>query len=151
MKHIIPLLLSVLMFSSMSVHAAKTDDSKMRESLTKIVPAGNIVKQDGHEYKLTTAKNTLMEVEFNRDGTIDEASGDAAGAGDVLVPGEGRKTLEEVIKSLSVAGKKASGDWSFKKSYMHGWVYEVEGFEEGKKMEYLVSAKDGSLIKEKKD
>ncbi|WP_413574889.1 hypothetical protein ACLVWU_11645 [Bdellovibrio sp. HCB290] len=151
MKQIVPVLLAALMFSIAPAQAKPTEDAKNRESLTKIVPAGNIVRQDGHEYKLTTSKNTLMEVEFNRDGSIDEASGDAAGAGDVLVPGEGRKTLEEVVKSLNVAGKKPSGDWSFKKSFIHGWIYEVEGFEGGKKMEYLVSAKDGSLIKEKQD
>ncbi|WP_413581899.1 hypothetical protein [Bdellovibrio sp. HCB288] len=144
-------LMSFLILVGLSAQAKSATDKQMRESLTKIVPQGNIVQQDGHEYKLTTARNTLMEVDFNRDGTIDEASGDAAETGDALVPGEGRKSLEEVVKSLNVAGKKASGDWSFKKSFTHGWIYEVEGFEGGKKMEYLVSAKDGSLIKAKKD
>ncbi|WP_413558346.1 PepSY domain-containing protein [Bdellovibrio sp. HCB209] len=136
---------------SLQAQAKKADDAQIRESLLKIVPEAKVVRQDGHEYKLTTVKQTLMEVEFNRDGSIDDASGDAAAAGDVFVPGNGMLTLAQALESLNKAGKTPSGDWSYKKSFMHGWVYELEGFENGKKMEYLISAKDGALVKEKKD
>lgn len=136
---------------TMQAQAKKADDAQIRESLMKMVPESKVVRQDGKEYKLTTSKETLMEVEFNRDGTIDDASGDAAVAGDVFAPGDGMMTLAQAVESLKKVGKTPSGDWSYKKSFMHGWVYEMEGFESGKKMEYLISAKDGSLVKEKKD
>ncbi|GEM_PF-1627388 len=136
---------------SLPAYAKKVSEAQMKESLTKLVPESKVVKKDGDEYEVMTPKNTIVEVEFNRDGSVDEASGDAAAVGDAFVPGNGMISLAEAIESLKKSGKTAAGDWSYKKSFTNGWVYEFEGLENGKDMEYQVSAKDGSLVKDRRD
>lgn len=136
---------------SLPALAEKVSEGKMKESLTKLVPESKVVKQDGDEFEVSTAKQTIVEVEFNRDGTVEEASGDAAVAGDVFTPGNNMITLQQAVDSLKKAGKTPKGDWSYKKSFTNGWVYEFEGVENGKDMEYAVSAKDGKIVKDNRD
>lgn len=144
--------LSVAVFGfSVPAYAKKISEAQLKESLTKLVPESKVVKQDGDEYEVVTPKNTIVEVEFKRDGSVDEASGDAALAGDVFVPGNGMIALSDAVEALKKSGKSASGDWSYKKSFKNGWVYEFEGLENGKEMEYQISAKDGSLVKDRRD
>lgn len=136
---------------SMSAYAEKATDAKYKDSLQKMIPDSKVIQQDGAEYEVMTPKQTVVEIEFNRDGSIDEASGDAAQAGDVFNPGEGMITLADAVAALSKAGKTPSGDWSYEKSLTKGWIYEFEGTENGKKMEYAVSAKDGKIVKDNRD
>lgn len=112
----------------------------------EIVPQGVIVEREKNEVKFKTPTGTIVEVEYNVDGSFDEASGDNADRGDVLVPEAGIISLESAVTKLKKAGKTPIGDWSLEKKFVDGWVYEFEGFENGKKMEYRVSGKDGSLI-----
>lgn len=134
-----------------TAYAKKASETQLKESLTKLIPQSKVVKKDGDEYEVMTPKNTVVEVELNRDGTVDKASGDAAVGGDTFVPGSGMISLADAVESLKKSGKSAAGDWSYKKSFTNGWVYEFEGLENGKEMEYQVSAKDGSLVKDRRD
>ena len=88
-----------------------------------------------------------MEIEYTMTGEFKEASGDAVLAGDVLEIGGGLLSLKAATDVMKNAGKTISGDWSLEKSFVHGWVYEFEGFENNAKMDYLVDAKTGKLIK----
>lgn len=131
---------------------AKTEsNAKMKEAAAKFVPSSKVVKEDGNEFDLLTAKDSIVEIELNRDMTLDEASGDAADAGDALTPGNGLIELSSAVASLKKAGKNPSGDWSLEKSLINGWVYEFEGMENGKRMEYTVNAKDGKIISGSRD
>lgn len=142
------LIFSILMSAPIAFAAT---DVNLKDAATKMVPNAKIIKEDGNEFDLQTAKGTVVEVELNRDGTIDEASGDSVAGGDEFAPGAGMMTLAQAAEALRKAGKNPTGDWSFEKSMMHGWMYEFEGMENGKKMEYGISAKDGKLVKEKRD
>lgn len=122
-----------------------------KETAAQYVPGGTLVKEDGNEFDFKTSKNTIVEVELNSDGTVDEASGDLAHEGDVFNPGNNHLTLEAAVAALKKAGKNPTGDWSYEKSVVRGWVYEFEGNENGTKMEYVISATDGKLLKDKKD
>lgn len=121
------------------------------ESANKMVPESKLILQDGSELSLQTPKGTLVEVEFNNDGSIDEASGNSATHGDVFLPPGNLMNLNDAITALQKAGKSPTGDWTFEKSIIHGWVYEFEGSENGKMMEYLLDAKSGKLLKSRRD
>lgn len=139
--------ISALLISSSLAFANKNN----KETALKFVPGATLAKEDGNDYDFKTSKNTIVEVELNNDGTIDEASGDLAHEGDVFNPGNNHLTLEAAVAALKKAGKTPSGDWSYEKSLLRGWVYEFEGHEKGTKMEYTVSATDGKLLTDKKD
>ncbi len=135
---------AILLWLGPSAWAAK-------EHLSKVAPGAKVVKEDGDTYEVMTPKNTIVEVEFNSDGTIDEASGTAADAGDMLTPGQGLIPLNAAVDALKKSGKKVAGEWSLEKSFTNGWVYEFQGVEGNKRMDYVVSATDGRLIKSDKD
>ena len=145
------IVLSIFLGMTLQAQAKKASEAQIKESLTQFVPESKFLHKDGHEYKVTTAKQTVVEVEFDRDGTVDEASGDAVEAGDMFVPGRGNYNLAQAVEALKKAGKVPTGDWKYKKSFLNGWVYYFEGTENGKKMDYAVSAKDGALVVDRRD
>lgn len=148
---LVTMLITAIVGFSFPAYAKKVSEAQLKESLTKLVPESKVVKKDGDEYEVMTPKNTVVEVEFNRDGSVDEASGDSAMGGDVFVPGNGMIALGAAVESLKKSGKTGTGDWEYKKSFRNGWVYEFEGRENDKDMEYQISAKDGSLVKDSRD
>lgn len=144
------ILASSVLLISFSAFAA-SDTSALKAKAAEFVPSSTFLAEDGDEFQFQTAKGTIVEVELNRDGSIDEASGDAALTGDVFVPGGSLLSLSAAVESLKKSGKTTQGDWSFEKSTLNGWVYEFEGVEGGKKMEYVIDATAGKLIKAKRD
>lgn len=136
------LLLVALIVTGFPLLAAVSQDQAL-----KYVPGAKVLRDDGYEFKLQTPKGTVVEVELNRDGSLDEASGKSIAAGDVFIPGEGRISLADALSALKKEGKVPRGEWSFEKSMLKGWVYEVEGMEDGKEMEYKIDAKTGKLVK----
>ncbi len=122
-----------------------------KEKIAQLVPNSKVVSEEENEFEVLTPQNTAIEIEFNSEGALEEASGDAAQTGDVFTPGEGRVPLAGAVDSLKKAGKTITGEWEFDKSLASGWVYEFEGTEDGKKMEYTVNASDGKIIRERKD
>lgn len=145
------LVFAITAFVAFAAQAQKVTDAKLKEKLPSLVPESKVLEQDGREFEVMTKQNTKMEIEFDRKGALAEASGDAATAGDVFAPGQGFISLADAVAALTAAGKTPSGDWSFDKSMAKGWIYEFEGTEEGKKMEYAVDAKSGKLVKSNRD
>lgn len=131
--------------------ATTGNSTKLKDAAMKAVPNAKLLTEDGNDFDLQTAKGTIVEVEMNGDGSLDEASGDAATQGDVFSPGNGLISLEEATRALQKAGKSPTGDWSLEKSMLRGWVYEFEGRENGKDMEYAIDAKTGKLVKDRRD
>lgn len=122
-------------------------ETQLKDIAAKMVPDSKLILQDGHEFKFQTTKSTIVEVELNKDGSIDEASGESATNGDIFNPGGELMNLAEAVSALQKAEKSPTGDWSFEKSTLNGWIYEFEGLEKGKEIEYFVDAKNGKLIK----
>lgn len=114
------------------------------------VPKGTVVEHKDDEVKMKTVNGGIVEVEFTRDGELDEASGDSV-VHDEFVPGQGLLPLKEAVQHLQKNGKTPSGDWSLENSFIKGWHYEFEGIEAGKSMDYVLDAKTGKLLESKID
>lgn len=117
----------------------------IKESALSYIPNGKVVQEKDKEVKVQTQNGTIVEVEFTMTGAFEEASGDSIEQ-DVFVPGDGLLSLADAVGALKKAGKTPSGDWSLDKSFVKGWHYEFEGYESGKKMDYVVDAKTGKLL-----
>lgn len=132
-----------LLTASLSSYAGLSDEA------LKLIPGGKVVAEKKEEVKIQTPEGSIVEVEYER-GKFEEASGDNAEK-DVLVPGEGLLSLKDAVASLKKSGKTPVGDWSLDKSFIKGWHYEFEGFENNQKMDYIVDAKTGKLLESKID
>lgn len=141
------LLISALFVMSAQVFSAT---GSIKENALKYVKEGKVVHEKANEVKVQTKAGTVVEVEFKNDGTLEEASGKALDQ-DVFEPGNGMISLKDARDSLKKAGKTPVGEWSFENSLTKGWNYEFEGFEDGKKMDYIVDAKNGKLIESRID
>jgi uncharacterized membrane protein YkoI len=117
----------------------------LSEQALKLVPGGTVAREKTKEVKVKTPQETIVEVEFHSDGTLDEASGDHVEK-DVFVPNEGLLSLKSAVDELVKQGKTPSGDWSLEKGFLKGWRYEFEGRENGQKYDYVVDAKTGKLL-----
>jgi uncharacterized membrane protein YkoI len=139
---------SILTLALISLPAfAATDFTK---AALKLVPGGSVQAVKKDEVIVKTPAGTFVEIEFNRDGTLDEASGDMAQK-DVFVPGNGLLSLADAVAAMKKEGKEVSGEWNLDKDFMREWEYEFEGMENGKSMEYTMNAKTGKLIKSEFD
>lgn len=124
--------------------------AKISDDALKFVPGGKIVQEKAEEVKVQTPAGSVVEVEFDRGGKFEEASGDSVD-NDIFVPGNGILSLKDAVAALKKDGKSPVGEWSLDDSVLKGWHYEFEGFENGKKMDYVVDAKTGKLTDSKAD
>jgi uncharacterized membrane protein YkoI len=145
MKSFTHLALSFIVLSSTGAMAAT-----MQENALKYVPGGKIVQEKKNEIKVQTPNGTIVEIEFKRNGNLEEASGDTVDK-DIFVPGEGLLSLKDAYAAMTKAGKQPVGDWSLDDSMLKGWHYEFEGLEDGKNMDYVVDAKTGKILESKVD
>lgn len=136
----------VLVLISTFSHSA-TDLAK---KALKYVPEGTVQMVERDEFTIKTKSGSIIEVELNRDGSLDEASGEMAQKDD-FVPGNGLISLSQAVKALQKEGKTVEGEWSLDKDFLRDWEYEFEGVEDGKQYEYTVNAKTGKLIKSEAD
>jgi uncharacterized membrane protein YkoI len=116
-----------------------------------LVPESKLIKTSKKKKHFQTTAGSVVKLEFEKSGELEEASGKAALTGDVFVPSPDLKSLKTVTDAVTKAGKTLTGKWSFEHKFIKGWVYEFEGKEKDVKMEYLVDAKEGVIIKEEKD
>lgn len=166
--------LSIVLFSTMSLAAEKESvvdkattatkkaanktvaaakglvDKTPAENAVRYVPNGKLVKVEKDEVKIQTPKGGVVEVELNLRGELAEASGNMADSDD-LIPGKGLLSLRDAVSAAKKAGKAPKGEWSLEYGMINGWYYEFQEYKNGSEFEYLVSAKDGNLLKEKKD
>lgn len=111
------------------------------EVASSMVPRGKVVDTIGRDYKVKTMAGTKIEIEFKRNGLLEEARGMNLNKGDDLEPGEGLLSLSSVAHILQEKGKRPQGLWWLEKDEDMGWIYEFESV--------IVSAKDGKIIKKK--
>lgn len=140
-------IITVLTLAILSSNAFSQDSSFKVENY---VPGGKVSQVKEKEVKVLTPNSTIVEIEFKASGEFEEASGDAS-TRDIFVPGQGLLSLSDAVASLAKAGKKADGEWSLEHSFLKGWVYEFNGIEGVKKMEYFVDAKTGKLLESRVD
>lgn len=117
----------------------------------KLVPGGKIKSKTSFEIKVTTPQNTEVELGIDQDGDLEEASGLAAEKGDIFEPGEKRLSLKDVVAALKKAGKTLQGEWIFEQSDDGDWLYDLEGIENKKNVDYIVNAETGKLLRTEVD
>lgn len=141
MKNIIALsaLMTTLTFSGAAM--AQT----IGEKALSYIPGGKIVQETRKEVKVLTPNSTIVEVEFKRDGTFEEASGDVIEK-DIFVPAQGMLSLADAVAEFKKSGDTPTGDWSLEESLRHGWHYDFEGYKNGQKMEYVIDAVTGKIL-----
>jgi hypothetical protein len=130
------------------VFSAQSFAQDLKASSLKYVPGGSVVELKKDEVKVKAPAGSVIEIEFNRNGELDEASGDAIES-DIFIPGNGYKNLSEISKTLKDQGYQFSGDWSFESSFMKSWHYEVDAIKEGQTYEVEIDAKTGKITKSK--
>ncbi len=116
-----------------------------------LVPGGKISEQTKAEIHITTAAGTVIDIELDMDGELEEASGNAAEKGDIFEPGDKLVSLKVAVEQLKKAGKTLQGEWTFEETDEHGWVYDIEGVEKKAPVDYIVSAESGKLLKTEVD
>lgn len=137
---------SILIFSLFMTLSTTAFASAITDEALRYVPGGKVLSEQIDEVKVQTPMGGVIEVEFNRSGKFDEASGDSVEQ-DVFAPENGLLSLKDALAALKNAGKTAVGEWSIDHSLLAGWYYKFEGFEAGKKMDYTLDAKTGKLVK----
>lgn len=113
----------------------------------KLVPGGKVKSKTSFEIKVTTPQNTEVELGIDQEGELEEASGVAAEKGDVFVPGEKRLPLSDIVASLKKAGKTLQGEWIFEQNDEGDWLYDLEGTENKKNVDFIVNAESGKLLR----
>lgn len=139
MKHLLVLSVFVLSANAFAL------DAKLKEAALKMVPNGTVVSESHDEVKIKGA-NGIIEVEFEKDGDFEEASGKNALL-DEFVPGDKSLPLKEVVEKLTKEGITLTGEWSYEHSLLKGWYYELDGVQGGVNKEFTVDAKTGKILK----
>ena len=109
----------------------------------ELVPQGKIVSESPESIKVETVGKTQIELVFDEKGVPEEAYGKAAGKGDNFVPGQKMLPLDEIIKKLT--GKTIQGEWIFEQNTNGDWVYDIEGRENDKDVDYIINAETGAV------
>ena len=109
----------------------------------ELVPQGKIVSESPESIKVETTGKTQIELVFDDKGVLEEAYGKAAGKGDNFVPGQKMLPLDEIIKKLT--GKTIQGEWIFEQNTNGDWVYDIEGRENDKDVDYIINAETGAV------
>lgn len=148
-KFIIPFIQLSVVFA-MIITSGYSYGMSLADKTKSIVPEGTVAQEKEREIQVRTKSGSIVEVEFERNGEFEEASGKSPDK-DTLVPGLGLVSLSAALDTLKKENKSATGDWSLEKSFIKGWVYEFEGFESGKEVDYLVDAKTGKFLETRID
>lgn len=139
-----------LFLSSILILSLPVIASPLTDQALKYVPGGSVLEERGEEVRIKTTSGSVVEVEFDRSGKLEEASGNSVEK-DNFVPGQDLLPLTDALKKITQEGKKPIGEWSLDQSLLRGWYFEMEGYENGKKFEYIVDAKSGKLLDSKMD
>lgn len=124
----------VLTVISFSAHAVVSDTIAL-----SMVPRGKVDLQQGRDFTIKSLAGTKIKIEFRRNGSFEEASGDNLNKGDELEPGEGMISLSSAAQKLQESGIKPEGHWSLEKDPKLGWIYEMNH-------QHIIDAKTGKSI-----
>lgn len=139
---------TIMMMASLFVLTAGAKNHSAKA--LQYVPNGKIVEEKSDELKVQTATGSVIELDFDSSGALEEASGNVVDS-DTMVPPQGLISLATAAESARKAGKNLSGKWKLNKSVLTDWRYEFDGFENGKEMEYTVDARTGKYLTAKAD
>jgi hypothetical protein len=104
-----------------------------------MVPKGKLAETIGRDFKVRTVSGTKIEIEFRRNGLLEEAKGQNLNRGDVFEPGDGLLSLATIAQKISQTGIKPDGQWLLEQDEDHGWIYEIGNT--------IIDAKSGKVIK----
>lgn len=96
------------------------------ELVRSMIPGGSIKQEMSTDFYVRTIAGTRVLVEFDHQGSLDEASGLNLGSGDIFEPGEGLLTLETTARKLTEKGHKVRGLWRLEKDTSSRWYYELQ-------------------------
>jgi uncharacterized membrane protein YkoI len=119
--------------------------------LIKLVPHSTLSSKTKTEIKLKTKAGTVIEIGIDDDGEMEEASGNLAEKGDEFEPGDKILSLKAVVDILKKEGKKLQGEWTYEENEEGDWVYDFEGIEKNKDVDYIVNATTGKILKTELD
>jgi hypothetical protein len=105
-----------------------------------MVPRGRVIEVHGREFLVKTASGSKVNIEFHRNGSLQEASGKNLNQGDDLEPGDGLISLSTAARGVKMASPR--GYWTLENDQVLGWIYE---FDLG-----IVDARTGKLLVRKK-
>jgi uncharacterized membrane protein YkoI len=117
------------------------------ELVKSMVPQGEITSFLRRDFTVKTTAGTKIIIEFDRNGTLDEASGLNLGKGDIFEPGNGLISLSSAAQVIHQQGVKVAPIWRLEKDPKHDWVYEFEEEVDERTVEHLVNARNGKIIK----
>jgi uncharacterized membrane protein YkoI len=131
------LIMLMLVFTCLLAH------SQASPLVKELVPGGKILTKSKELITVETPKKTIIELVFDEQGKLEEASGKAILTGDVFVPGEKLLSLDKIAEKLK--DKKLDGEWTFEATASGDWTYDVEGTEKSKKVDYIMNAETGAI------
>ncbi|MBY0516785.1 MAG: PepSY domain-containing protein [Bacteriovoracaceae bacterium] len=134
-----------ILFSLITLSAYAAPD------LVKLVPQSTIAGKTKTEIKLKTKAGTIVEIGIDDEGEMEEASGSLADKGDEFEPGDKSLSLKAVVEILKKEGKKLQGEWTYEENEEGDWVYDFEGIEKNKDVDYIVNATTGKILKTELD
>lgn len=127
-------LLMTLLFVS-SVFATEPKDQAL-----SMVPRGKISETHGRDYIIKTKAGSKIDIEFDLEGKLKQATGKNLNMGDELEPGDGLMSLSSVARQLDQLGQKPSGHWKLEKDKHLGWIYDLNS-------QFILSAHTGKVLK----
>lgn len=136
---------SILAITSLSAFAAVKDEDAL-----KFVPGGTVVENKKDEVKVRSPQGGIVELEFKRNGELDEASGDMIES-DSFAPGKDYLPLDRIAAALKEEGHQLRGDWSYDKSFMKDWRYEIDTTQNNEQLELVVDAKTAKILDKRID
>jgi hypothetical protein len=96
------------------------------ELVRSMIPGGSVRQEMSTDFTVRTIAGTKVMVEFDQQGSLDEASGLNLGSGDIFEPGEGLLSLETTARKLTEQGHKVRGLWRLEKDLHARWYYELQ-------------------------
>ena len=118
--------------------------------ITRFVPQGKIVAKKKDEVKVQTKNGTYVVLEFNKDGSLEEASGDQIKR-DVFTPSQGSLELKDILNILEKRNVLLAGEWSYEVGFFGNAIYQVDTFRNNQEVELSLDAKTGEVRYEEID
>lgn len=142
------ILLSLLVISAFSAQGAFAQD--LTQKALDYVENSTVFKVKKDEVEVLTANKTIVEIDFDRKGNLEEASGENVDL-DNFNPKNGNLSLVEALNSIQALGETVHGEWSYEHEFQMGWYYEFNGIKNNVEYEFIIDAKTGKLLRSKID
>jgi uncharacterized membrane protein YkoI len=119
----------------------------LQELAQSMVPKGRVIDHERRDFIIKTPAGSKITVEFDRAKNFKEASGKNLNKGDEFQPGKGLISLSTAAGKASAEGKRLGRSWNLEQDQELGWIYEIESEREGMKIDLLINAVSGEIIR----